>query len=92
MKQSKVTLVSFLGGPFDGHAQTVSYPPEELNVIAVLPVNANILNWVSGVPLGPRRPATSLAIYALERDGEEISYLFLGPSAPETHPEHNWMG
>jgi len=85
------TSVHFIGGPFDGHVQPISCPTHVLNDEVTLPVNENILNWVNGGRRGPRRRATSLAVYELESVGGTCTYRFLKPMAPADQPQYTWM-
>ena len=82
--------VEFIGGPFDGHSQSIAATWDELASTVALPVNENVFRMLAGKTRGPARPSKTVAIYELRNDGE-WKYYFLGSrSAAELHLE-SWQ-
>ena len=73
--------VEFIGGPYDGHRQTVP-SPEALAETVALPVNRNIFRMLSGLPAAGEGRTTSIAIYELEAVDGSARYYFLGTTSP----------
>lgn len=82
MKPHQVECVEFFGGPLDGHVQTVSRPSDELNDIAAIPVNPNIIEMLNGHRSRPKGRATSIAVYVRQDDGAGGQYHYLRSSTP----------
>jgi hypothetical protein len=76
--------VVFIGGPYDGHRQTVP-SPEELSDTVALPVNRNIFRMLSGLPATGEVRTTSIAIYELEATDGLPRYYFIGTTSPAEH-------
>lgn len=74
--------VRFVGGPLDGHTQTLLVPQEQLVEHATFPINRNLFRLMSRHPAGKAHPVTSIASYRLERVEGEFQYSFEGASAP----------
>lgn len=73
--------VEFVGGPYDGHCQTVP-TPDALAATVALPVNRNIFRLLSGLPAAGDARTTSIAIYELELVESWPRYYFLGTTSP----------
>jgi hypothetical protein len=84
--------VEFIGGPFDGYKHVVSFPPEDLAKVVMLPVNENVFRSLDGKPLGVQRPATSVAVYELCDPEGVCNYRYLGASPVSAHSLEKWMG
>lgn len=76
MKQTQI-FVEFVGGPFDGHSQSLAASEDELATTVALPVNDNVFRMLEGKLRGPARPSRTVALYVLSRDGN-WRYHFLG--------------
>ena len=74
-------LIEFIGGPFDGHRQTISIPAESLAETVALPVRRNIFQMLNGQTGAPDTPTTSIAIYELEVIHGRRRYYFLGATS-----------
>lgn len=84
--------VEFIGGPFDGYKHVVSFPPDHLAPLVVLPVNKNVLKSLDGQPLGQKQPATSAVVYELCEPQGVFRYRFRGTSAVHSHMLDRWVG
>ena len=73
--------IEFIGGPFDGHRQTVSIPVTSLADTVALPVSRNIFRLLSGCNSVPGESTTSIAIYELEALHGKQRYYFLGATS-----------
>jgi len=73
--------IEFIGGPFDGHHQSLSIPVNSLAETVALPVSRNIFRLLAGYHAAPDAPATSIAIYELEIIGSQRRYYFLGATS-----------
>ena len=73
--------IEFIGGPFDGHRQTVSIPVASLADTVALPVSRNIFRLLAGQSSMPGDAATSIAIYELEELHGRQRYYFLGATS-----------
>lgn len=74
--QTTFALVEFMGGPFDGHRQVVSLPPQELDEVALLPVG-KVLALLYEDPA--YQELTSIAVYELaDTSCANPSYRYLG--------------
>jgi hypothetical protein len=73
--------IEFIGGPFDGHRQSLSIPVNSLAETVALPVSRNIFRLLAGYQAAPDAPATSIAIYELEIIGSQRRYYFLGATS-----------
>ena len=82
MQPHRVECVEFFGGPLDGHVQMVSLPTDELNDVAAIPVNQDVIEVLSGRRSQPKGPATSIAIYVRQDDGVGGQYHYLRSSTP----------
>jgi len=72
--------VEFVGGPYDGHRQSVPSPEALVDTVA-LPVNRNIFRMLSGLPATGNARTTSIAIYELEAVDGSPRYYFLGTTS-----------
>ena len=73
--------IEFIGGPYDGHRQTVPSPDALADTVA-LPVNRNIFRMLSGLPATGEARTTSIAIYELETAAGLPRYYFIGTTSP----------
>lgn len=78
----EVNQIKFLGGPLDGHTQTLRVPLEQLVEIATFPINRNFFRLMNRHPAGKPHPVTSVAVYRLVRENGELTYLFQHAEAP----------
>ena len=69
--------IEFIGGPFDGHRQTVIAPLHGAGGRLALPVNENVFRMLEGAVVGPARRTPTVAVYELHRD-DECQYRFVG--------------
>ncbi|HET6879593.1 MAG TPA: hypothetical protein VFI31_05550 [Pirellulales bacterium] len=72
--------VEFIGGPYDGHQQSVPSADALADTVA-LPVNQNIFRLLSGLPASENVRNTSIAIYELEMVEGAAKYYFLGATS-----------
>lgn len=72
--------VEFVGGPYDGHRQSVPSRDALAETVA-LPVNRNIFRMLSGLPALAGDRTTSIAIYELHNNDECAHYFFLGATS-----------
>jgi hypothetical protein len=72
--------VEFIGGPYDGHEQSVPSADALADTVA-LPVNRNIFRMLSGLPATENVRTTSIAIYELEMADGAARYYFLGTTS-----------
>lgn len=91
-KSHRIERGEFFGGPLDGHVQTVSLPTGELNDVAAIPVNHNIVEMVSGRRPQPKGPATSIAVYVRQDDGGGAKYHYLRSATPSHFRLTAWRG
>ena len=68
--------LEFVGGPYDGHTEKVPLAVEKLTKRLALPVNENMFRILEGAPLGPKLRASSVAIYLLQQDEDEVKFQF----------------
>ena len=57
--------IEFIGGPFDGHTQSVFAPPASSKSTLALPVNENVFRMLDGKESGPASPSPTVALYEL---------------------------
>ena len=72
--------IEFIGGPFDGHMQTIFAPPASYKSTLALPVNENVFRMLEGKDAGPARLSPTVALYELydlQEDGER-QYRYIG--------------
>jgi hypothetical protein len=74
--------VQFIGGPFDGHVQSVRLPRASLAKVAALPVSGEILEMLGAGRTAPQATASSEALYRLEELGGRLRYRFIKSVAP----------
>ena len=74
--------VRFIGGPLDGHVQSLQVPEDQLVEQATFPINRNLFRLMSRHPAGKAHPVTSIASYHLERIDSKYQYTFEGAVAP----------
>lgn len=64
MIRQEVTI-EFIGGPFDGHTQSVNALPANYRSTLALPVNENVFRMLEGKETGPARLSPTVALYEL---------------------------
>ena len=69
--------VEFVGGPLDGHTHPFDHSPDLLSSIAGIPVSADLLRFINGQSERLHSPASSVAVYQLQRDGDDLRYFHL---------------
>jgi hypothetical protein len=74
--------VRFVGGPLDGHLQSLQVPEDQLVEQATFPINRNLFRLMSRHPAGKAHPVTSIASYRLERIDGAYQYSFESAVAP----------
>ena len=81
--------VEFIGGPFDGHRESVPHDPQYLSEDLAWLVSDNVYRLLEGKPHGLKRPTTSIALYERQKREGRWCYCFLGTvSATEWLVEH----
>jgi hypothetical protein len=88
----KTCQVRYTGGPLDGHRERVPAVQSSLGDVIAIPVNGNLLAMLTGNRCGPKRPATSVAVYELHVVEGLVEYQFLGPSTAEEMRLEYWTG
>lgn len=80
-KQNEST-VEFIGGPFDGHRQSVNAPLHGNGGRLALPVNDNVFRMLAGIDVGPARRTPTVAIYELSPiDDSRYHFICSRPAA-----------
>ena len=74
--------IEFIGGPFDGHHQTLSIAPEELAPEAVMPVSRNMFRLMEARVPTRSEPLTSIAIYRRDESADGCRYRFVAARSP----------
>jgi hypothetical protein len=72
--------IEFIGGPFDGHTQSVYALPPSYRSTLALPVNENVFRMLEGKDAGPACPSPTVALYELydlQFNGER-QYRYIG--------------
>lgn len=54
-----------------------------------VPVNENVFRMLAGVPRGPKKPASSVAVYQLCENDHRHQYYFLEVRAPQAYDVQN---
>ncbi len=84
--------LEFVGGPLDGYTYAASFPFSELVSTMAMPINQNIVRMLGGEHEGPKKPATSVAIYELtQRDGT-WRYEYIGAASTAQFQLEAWVG
>lgn len=78
----RVQEVEFVGGPFDGHRQTIRLPSEDRREVIAIPVNENVFRLLEGVRQGPKSLPSSIAVYELRKRKGSCRYHFTGAKSP----------
>jgi hypothetical protein len=81
--------IEFVGGPFDGHEQTIFAPPKSRNSTLALPVNENVFLMLDGRKTGPARLSPTVALYEL-RGHEDRHYHYVGTRPAAEFGLHGW--
>jgi hypothetical protein len=93
MQRTEVSI-EFIGGPFDGHRQTVFAPLHGEGGRLALPVNENVFRMLEGEVVGPARKTPTVAVYELHRDDlnhdEDCQYRFVGSRPAVEFGLENW--
>ena len=92
MPRVELCTVQFVGGPFDGYRQAMSFPAEELGAIVAIPVNRNVLELLGGKRRRLKSPASSVALYELRTRGRTPQYHYVGAAAAEQFQLGRWRG
>jgi hypothetical protein len=79
-----VLAVEFVGGPLDGHHQTITAVQEELNTTATFLITRNLFRLLAKRPTGKKHPVTSVAMYQLDLSSDQPRYVFQGACTPVT--------
>ncbi|MDB5392183.1 MAG: hypothetical protein JWM11_7829 [Planctomycetaceae bacterium] len=74
MWKQELSLLEFIGGPFDGFSQMVSVESDELPACVALPLNRKA-GRLLGFQVG-RSDDSRVAIYQLEQSADCVSYRF----------------
>jgi hypothetical protein len=74
--------VRFVGGPLDGHVQSLRVREDQLVNQATFAINRNLFRLMGRNPAGKPHPVTSIAHYRLEREADDYRYRFLGAVSP----------
>ena len=69
--------VEFIGGPLDGHTHAFTHSPDLLAWITGIPVSPDLVRFISGQGDRTESPATSIAVYQLHHEGDELRYYHL---------------
>ncbi len=88
----RTNQVEFFGGPFDGHVHMIRSIEDHLAQLIAVPVNRNVIEWLSGNSGEEESQATSVAVYILESLPEGIRYSFQGTVPPELFQMEHWVG
>lgn len=83
---AETTVISFLGGPFDGAKMVCNATLAET---LVLPVNTNMLLRAQGEKAAQPEPPTSLALYRLQ-DANPARYRFVRSQAADKARLGEW--
>ena len=81
--------IEFIGGPFDGHEQTIFTPPKSYKNTLALPVNENVFRMLEGRETGPARLSPTVALYELRGDDEQ-KYCYVGTRPAAEFGLHEW--
>jgi len=90
--EAHVSEIEFVGGPLDGLREVLHVTPDQVQDIAIIPINRNIVGAIIGVRFGPKSAATSAAIYALDLTAPRLRYHFLGARSAEEFDLETWVG
>lgn len=84
--------IEFIGGPFDGHSQTIFAPPANYRSTLALPVNENVFRMLDGKESGPASPSPTVALYELYelQDDGERQYRYVGTRPAAEFGLHDW--
>ena len=84
--------IEFIGGPFDGHTQTIFAPPASYNSTLALPVNENVFRMLEGKETGPACVSPTVALYELRDryDDGERQYRYVGTRPAAEFGLHDW--
>ncbi len=88
----QTTGVEFVGGPFDGHFQSLCLAADELLELVAIPVNGNLVRMLVESNGVGREPPTSIAVYEREKVGSPTRYRFLGATTPSEVQLATWRG
>jgi hypothetical protein len=78
--------VEFVGGPLDGHTYSFFHSPAELPPLVKLGISADVVRVLIGEKRKVLSPPSSLAVYCLDRNGDEWRYSHVA-SIPAEEPQ-----
>lgn len=81
--------VELVGGPFDGHRQSMRLSSKDRGEQLAIPVNENVFQLLAGESRGAQAPASSVAVYELRKYKGKYRYCFVGARLPEDHGVQN---
>jgi hypothetical protein len=92
MAGSVTCEIRFIGGPLDGYRET--RPPGQVGLAEVLavPINSNLLTALVGERRGPKKPASSVAVYELQILDGVVEYRFVGQTTARQLRLEQWSG
>lgn len=83
-----MSVIEFIGGPFDGYCQAFEEPSERLAETVALPVNENVFRMLEGQSRGPAQPTRTVALY--ERFDRDHRFFFTGSCLPQDFNLQDW--
>ena len=86
----RIQDVEFVGGPFDGHRQSIRLSTTEEQEVIAIPVHEKVLRQLAASPPVCSAFVTSVAIYELRQCKRKYHYQFLSANAPRDYDlEHH---
>mgnify|MGYP006908337476 CR=1 FL=1 len=87
---NRIRAVEFIGGPFDGHRQSIRLSSNDGVEVIAIPVHENVLRKLAESAPVCRALVTSVAIYELRKYKRKYHYQFLSANAPRDYDlEHH---
>lgn len=81
--------VEFVGGPFDGHRQSLRISSKDWGERLAIPVSENVFRLLAGDSKGAQAPASSVAVYELRDHKRKYYYYFVEARSPEEYELQN---
>ena len=75
--------VEFVGGPFDGHRQTIRPSSYGYREVIAIPVSENVFRALVGDPQRLNAAVSSIAVYELRKRLGVYRYHFAGARTPK---------